>query len=125
LPPTSYSDDAQTKIRISPSKSPKILVLLAVSFKDMMFSISQKDINHLISTINPTGHPSLKFAKNREYLEPQAGLIGFMRNFKFIRSILSASWPSIFSILFTLKTKEIGGRGMFLYTEGVKAQHCC
>jgi hypothetical protein len=86
-------------------------------------------------------HPSLKIANCREYLEPDAGLSGPMRNSNFIHSDLSASGPSTLSTFFTLETKRMGGRlvcvspfnlvhllhlrnkwnGGFLRTEGGKA----
>jgi hypothetical protein len=55
-----------------------------------------------------------------EYLEPDAGLSGSMRNSNLIHSDLSTSVPSFLSIFFTLETKGMGGRG-FLRTEGGKA----
>jgi hypothetical protein len=70
------------------------------------FSISRKVITHLIKS---SGYPSLKIENCREYLEPQAGLSGSMRNSNLIHSDLSASVPSTFLIFFTLETKGIGG----------------
>jgi hypothetical protein len=54
-------------------------------------------------------HPSLEIANCQEYLEPQAGLSGSMRNSNLIHSDLSASGPSTLSIFFTLETKGIMG----------------
>jgi hypothetical protein len=79
------------------------------------FSISRKAITHLIQS---SGHPSLKIANCREYLEPQDGLSGSMRNSNLIHSDLSASGPSTLSIFFTLEIKGMG-RG-FSCTEGGK-----
>jgi hypothetical protein len=56
-------------------------------------------------------HPSLKIANCREYLEPQAGLSGSMRNSNLIHSDLSASVPSTLSIFFNLETKGMEGGG--------------
>jgi hypothetical protein len=53
----------------------------------------------------------LKIANCQEYLEPNAGLSGSMRNSNLIHSDLSASGPSTLSIFFTLKTKGMGGEG--------------
>jgi hypothetical protein len=49
------------------------------------FSISQKAITHLIQS---SGRPSLKVANCSEYLEPQAGLSGSIRNSKLIHEKL-------------------------------------
>jgi hypothetical protein len=66
------------------------------------FSISQKSIIH---SIQSSRHPSLKIENCREYLEPEAGLSGSMRNSNLIHSDLSVSGPSTLSIFFTLETK--------------------
>jgi hypothetical protein len=55
----------------------------------------------------------LKIENFREYLEPQAGLSGYMRNSNLIHSDLSASGPSTLSTFFTLETKGIGVRGSY------------
>jgi hypothetical protein len=72
------------------------------------FSISRKAITHLIQS---SGHPSLKIENCGEYLDPDAGLSGSMRNSNLIHSDLSASGPSALSIFFTLETKGMGGEG--------------
>jgi hypothetical protein len=65
------------------------------------FSISRKAITNLIQS---SEHPSLKIANSQEYLEPDAGLSGSMRNSNLISSDLSASGPSTLPIFFTLET---------------------
>jgi hypothetical protein len=68
--------------------------------------------------IHSSGHPYLKIAKYREYFE--ARFSGLMKYFNLIHSVYSVSFSSTLSILFTLETKRMGGRGS-LRTEGVKA----
>jgi hypothetical protein len=72
------------------------------------FSISRKAITHLIQS---SGHPSLKIANCREYLEPQGGLSGSMRNSNLIHSDLSTSGPSTLSIFFTLEKEGMWREG--------------
>jgi hypothetical protein len=66
--------------------------------------------------IQSSGHTSLKIAKFREYMEPQAGLSGSMRNSNLIHLDLSVSGLLTLSISFTLETKGMG----FSRTEGGK-----
>jgi hypothetical protein len=86
------------------------------SFKGIRYSISWKAITNLIHS---TGHLFLNITKYWDYLE--AGLSGSTRNSNFINSVLSVSALFKLSIFFTLETKDIGGRGIFLSTEGCKA----
>jgi hypothetical protein len=58
-------------------------------------------------------------ANCQEYLEPEAGLSGSMRNSNLIHSDLSVSGPSTLSIFFTLEKTGMGGQ--FSRTEGGKA----
>jgi hypothetical protein len=99
-----------------------ILVLSADSFIGIRFSISRKVITHLIHS---SGHPSLKMASCQEYLKPQAGLSGSMRNSNLIQSDLSVPAPSILSIFFTLGTKgmvAIGEGGVSLAQKEARQQ---
>jgi hypothetical protein len=59
-------------------------------------------------------HSSLKMANCREYLEPDAGLSGSMRNSNLMHSDLSASVSSTLSTFFTLEIKGMGG-GVFAH----------
>jgi hypothetical protein len=85
-----------------------VSILLEASFNGIRFSTSRNAITHLIQS---SGNPSLKIANCQDYLEPDAGLSGSMRNSNLIHSDLSASVPSTLSIFFTMETKEIEGRG--------------
>jgi hypothetical protein len=82
------------------------LIFSVGSYMGIMFSISWEAITHLIQS---SGHPSLKIANFREYLDPQAGLSGSMRNSNLIHSDLTASGPSTLSTFFTLEIKGMGG----------------
>jgi hypothetical protein len=59
--------------------------------------------------IHSSGHPSLKIANCRDYLEPQAGFSGSMRNSNLIHSDLSSSGPSTLSIFFAMEIIGMGG----------------
>jgi hypothetical protein len=64
-------------------------------------------------------HPSLKIANCWDYLEPDAGLSGLMRNSILMHSDLFLSVQSTLSIFFTLETKGMGWG--LSRTEGGKA----
>jgi hypothetical protein len=109
LPPTSCSDDVQSKTRLDLSTKSET----CWSSQQAPSRESGSQYHWMTSTSKPLihyyGHPSLKILNCCEYLEPKAHLFGFMKNFEWFHLVLSMSGPFTLSIFFILETKVTGG----------------